>query len=225
MIAANGAGASRPIRAPASTHYVAQRQIDDGHLSRRWRHWCVDIGEQVDAVRLDRSRSRRGSSTTCATTCTSRPRRSVPDEGQGERPRRQDETAILNRLQGLARHATKFIPTWVKVAVAIALGLGTMVGWKRIVVTVGEKIGKTHLTYGQGASAELVAADDRRRRRLRPAGVHDARAVLRRRGHDGRQRFRPAMATVRNLLLAWVLTLPAAIFISGSLYVIFSRLF
>ena len=54
-------------------------------------------------------------------------------------------------------NATKFIPTWVKVAVAIALGLGTMVGWKRIVVTVGEKIGKTHLTYAQGASAELVA--------------------------------------------------------------------
>ena len=54
--------------------------------------------------------------------------------------------------------STKFIPTWVKICVAIALGLGTMVGWKRIVVTVGEKIGKTHLTYGQGAAAELVAA-------------------------------------------------------------------
>ena len=53
--------------------------------------------------------------------------------------------------------ATKFIPSWVKVAVALALGLGTMVGWKRIVVTVGEKIGKEHLTYAQGASAELVA--------------------------------------------------------------------
>ena len=53
---------------------------------------------------------------------------------------------------------TKFIPLWVKVAVAIALGLGTMIGWKRIVVTVGEKIGKSHLTYAQGASAELVAA-------------------------------------------------------------------
>ncbi len=52
---------------------------------------------------------------------------------------------------------TKFIPVWVKIAVAIALGLGTMIGWKRIVVTVGEKIGKEHLTYAQGASAELVA--------------------------------------------------------------------
>ena len=54
--------------------------------------------------------------------------------------------------------ATKFIPPWVKVAVALALGLGTMVGWKRIVVTVGEKIGKDHLTYGQGAAAEITAA-------------------------------------------------------------------
>ncbi len=54
-------------------------------------------------------------------------------------------------------HATKFIPTWVKVAVALALGLGTMIGWKRIVITVGEKIGKDHLTYGQGAAAEITA--------------------------------------------------------------------
>ena len=53
--------------------------------------------------------------------------------------------------------ATKFIPLWVKVAVAMALGLGTMIGWKRIVVTVGEKIGKDHLTYGQGAAAEITA--------------------------------------------------------------------
>ena len=53
--------------------------------------------------------------------------------------------------------ATKFIPLWVKICVALALGLGTMVGWKRIVITVGEKIGKTHLTYGQGAAAEIIA--------------------------------------------------------------------
>jgi len=53
--------------------------------------------------------------------------------------------------------STRFIPGWVKVAVAMALGLGTMVGWKRIVITVGEKIGKEHLTYGQGAAAEITA--------------------------------------------------------------------
>ncbi|HWW21498.1 MAG TPA: inorganic phosphate transporter, partial [Steroidobacteraceae bacterium] len=55
------------------------------------------------------------------------------------------------------RALTNYIPNWVKIAVALALGLGTMIGWKRIVVTVGEKIGKAHLTYAQGASAELIA--------------------------------------------------------------------
>ena len=69
-------------------------------------------------------------------------------------------SAADGRAEELQKHidkATKFIPTWVKVAVALALGLGTMVGWKRIVVTVGEKIGKDHLTYGQGAAAEITA--------------------------------------------------------------------
>ena len=67
-----------------------------------------------------------------------------------------DDIAILNNYRGKLDNSTRFIPPWVKVAVALALGLGTMVGWKRIVVTVGEKIGKTHMTYAQGASAELV---------------------------------------------------------------------
>src|SRR6202022_274969 len=69
-----------------------------------------------------------------------------------------DEIATLNGYKGSLDGATKFIPTWVKIAVAIALGLGTMIGWKRIVVTVGEKICKTHLTYAQGACAEITAA-------------------------------------------------------------------
>jgi len=68
------------------------------------------------------------------------------------------ETAQLANYKKHLDTSTKFIPSWVKVAVALALGLGTMVGWKRIVVTVGEKIGKDHLTYAQGASAEIVAA-------------------------------------------------------------------
>jgi inorganic phosphate transporter, PiT family len=122
--------------------------------------------------------------------------------------------------------ATKFIPLWVKVAVAIALGLGTMIGWKRIVVTVGEKIGKTHLTYAQGASAELVAmltigaADSFglpvSTTHVLSSGVAGTMAA----NGSGLQ-----MATVRNLLLAWVLTLPAAILLSGSLYWVFSHIF
>jgi Phosphate transporter family len=70
----------------------------------------------------------------------------------------KEDITTLNAYKGSLDAATKFIPFWVKLAVAIALGLGTMIGWKRIVVTVGEKIGKTHLSYGQGAAAELVAA-------------------------------------------------------------------
>jgi PiT family inorganic phosphate transporter len=122
--------------------------------------------------------------------------------------------------------ATKFIPLWVKVAVAIALGLGTMVGWKRIVVTIGEKIGKTHLTYAQGASAELVAmstiaAADMfglpvSTTHVLSSGVAGAMAANR----SGLQ-----WATLRNLLMAWVLTLPAAILLAGTLYWIFLHVF
>ncbi len=68
-----------------------------------------------------------------------------------------EEISTFKAYKGSLDGATRFIPFWVKMATAIALGLGTMIGWKRIVVTVGEKIGKAHLTYAQGASAELVA--------------------------------------------------------------------
>jgi PiT family inorganic phosphate transporter len=122
--------------------------------------------------------------------------------------------------------STKFIPIWVKIAVAIALGLGTMIGWKRIVVTVGEKIGKTHLTYGQGAAAELVAmgtilaADNFHlpvsTTHVLSSGVAGTMAA----NGSGIQ-----MSTVRNLALAWILTLPAAILLSGALYFLFSKLF
>jgi PiT family inorganic phosphate transporter len=122
--------------------------------------------------------------------------------------------------------ATKFIPDWVKIAVAIALGLGTMVGWKRIVVTVGEKIGKQHLTYAQGASAELVAmatigaADGFglpvSTTHVLSSGVAGTMAA----NKSGLQ-----FATIRNLLMAWVLTLPMAIAISGGLFYFFNRIF
>src|SRR5262249_20183188 len=68
-----------------------------------------------------------------------------------------DDKKAISNYRGYIDRATMFIPVWVKVSVALALGLGTMVGWKRIVVTVGEKIGKTHLTYAQGAAAEITA--------------------------------------------------------------------
>ena len=68
----------------------------------------------------------------------------------------QDELKPLAAYKGFLDKSTKYIPTWVKIAVALALSLGTMVGWKRIVVTVGEKVGNTHLTYAQGAVAGLL---------------------------------------------------------------------
>jgi PiT family inorganic phosphate transporter len=122
-------------------------------------------------------------------------------------------------------YATKFIPLWVKVCVAIALGLGTMVGWKRIVVTVGEKIGKTHLTYAQGASAELIAAAT--------IGAADGLGLPVSTTHVLSSGVAGTMAangsgmqwsTVRNLALAWVLTLPAAMILSGTLFFIFRQI-
>ncbi|GGF35703.1 phosphate transporter [Aliidongia dinghuensis] len=122
--------------------------------------------------------------------------------------------------------ATKFIPTWVKVAVALALGMGTMVGWKRIVVTVGEKIGKDHLTYAQGASAELIAATT--------IAAADAWGLPVSTTHVLSSGVAGTMAangsglqweTIRNMILAWVLTLPASIIISGCLFFLFRQVF
>jgi inorganic phosphate transporter, PiT family len=140
--------------------------------------------------------------------------------------RKQAIKVILNKYKGSLDAATKFIPFWVKIAVAIALGLGTMIGWKRIVVTVGEKIGKTHLSYGQGAAAELVAmgtifaADSYglpvSTTHVLSSGVAGTMAA----NGSGLQ-----MSTLRNIALAWVLTLPAAMTLSAFLYFVFSKLF
>src|SRR5215469_6465265 len=142
-------------------------------------------------------------------------------------PRLDPETrANLDVFKKQIDAATKFIPLWVKVAVAIALGLGTMVGWKRIVVTIGERIGKTHLTYAQGACAEVVAmstiaAADMfglpvSTTHVLSSGVAGTMAANR----SGLQ-----WGTLRNLATAWVLTLPAAIVLSGVLYWIFIHVF
>jgi PiT family inorganic phosphate transporter len=131
----------------------------------------------------------------------------------------------LNAMKSELDNATRFIPLWVKVVVALALGLGTMVGWRRIVITVGERIGKTHLSYAQGASAELVtvatigAADafglPVSTTHVLSSGVAGTMAANR----SGLQ-----TATLRNLLIAWVLTLPVSILISALLFMLFIRL-
>jgi PiT family inorganic phosphate transporter len=135
------------------------------------------------------------------------------------------DMAVLKNYKGHVDQATRFIPSWVKVAVAIALGLGTMVGWKRIVVTVGEKIGKDHLTYAQGASAEITA--------MVTIGAADALGLPVSTTHVLSSGVAGTMAanrtglqweTVRNLGMAWVLTLPVSILLSGSFFWAFSKL-
>jgi PiT family inorganic phosphate transporter len=140
-------------------------------------------------------------------------------------PFTSEERAALKNYRSKLDKATKFIPTWVKVAVALALGLGTMVGWKRIVVTVGERIGKQHLSYAQGASAELVAMGT-----IFAAnawGLPVSTTHILSSGVAGTMAANGSgihFSTVRNILAGWVFTLPAAALLSGTLYFLFRQL-
>jgi PiT family inorganic phosphate transporter len=133
-----------------------------------------------------------------------------------------EESAALNNYMSKLDKSTKFIPSWVKVAVALALGLGTMVGWKRVVITVGEKIGKEHLTYAQGACAGLVtmgtifAADK--------FGLPVSTTHILSSGVAGTMAANGSglrMSTIRSIAAVWVFTLPAAALLSGLLYWLF----
>ena len=130
----------------------------------------------------------------------------------------QDVQTLTNYTKKLDKE-TKYIPGWVKVAVACFLGFGTMIGWKRIVVTVGEKIGKEHLTYGQGASAELVA--------MGTIGLADWFGLPVSTTHVLSSGIAGTMAanrsglqanTLRNIILAWVLTLPVCVLLGASIF-------
>jgi PiT family inorganic phosphate transporter len=132
------------------------------------------------------------------------------------------ENVVLKNYKSKVDKATKFIPTWVKVAVALALGLGTMVGWKRIVVTVGEKIGKEHLSYAQGASAELVAmvtiyAADNFGLPVSTTHILSSGVAGTMTANGNGLHF----STVRNIAAGWVFTLPAAALLSGILFWLF----
>jgi PiT family inorganic phosphate transporter len=126
--------------------------------------------------------------------------------------------ALEKEKQGLDE-IVKYIPVWVKVAVAIALGIGTTIGWKRIVVTVGEKIGKSHLTYAQGACAELMAAGT--------IGLADFLGLPVSTTHVLSSGIAGSMAanrsglqknTLVSILLAWVLTLPVCMFLGATIF-------
>jgi len=137
----------------------------------------------------------------------------------------ESDTKILGNYKKFLDKSTKFIPTWVKVAVALALGLGTMIGWKRIVITVGEKIGKTHLTYAQGAAAEITA--------MITIGLADGYGLPVSTTHVLSSGVAGTMAanksglqasTIRDIALAWVFTLPAAALLSGCLFFVFNKI-
>jgi len=128
-----------------------------------------------------------------------------------------ETTATALRKQG--DDLTNFIPDWVKYAVALALGLGTMIGYKRIVKTVGEKIGKDHLTYAQGGAAELVAMSTimlAEHYALPVSTTHVLSSGIA--GTMAANKSGLQMATVRNILLAWILTLPVSIFLGALLF-------
>ncbi len=206
------------------THYVAQHQINEGTYPSL-AALVNDIANQVDDY---------GAIAKMPTELVGNTRNDMYLVSESIRFLMEDkesdlsaqEVSTLNDYKKSLDGATKFIPYWVKIAVAIALGLGTMIGWKRIVVTVGEKIGKTHLTYAQGACAEITAAATIAAAdgyglpvsttHVLSSGIAGAMAA----NGSGLQ-----WATIRNIALAWVLTLPAAMVLSGSLYSVFSHLF
>jgi inorganic phosphate transporter, PiT family len=209
---------------PAVTVYVSQRKINEGTYPSL-SVLVQDIGKQVEqyGTLAKVPASIVGNTRNDMYLASEAIRFLMKDK---ENDLSKDDVATLSAYKGSLDAATKFIPTWVKIAVALALGLGTMIGWKRIVVTVGEKIGKTHLTYAQGASAEVVAAVTIAAAdhfglpvsttHVLSSGIAGTMAA----NGSGLQ-----WSTVRNIVMGWVLTLPAAIMISGTLYWAFSQLF
>ncbi|TMJ22734.1 MAG: inorganic phosphate transporter, partial [Alphaproteobacteria bacterium] len=209
---------------PAVTSYVAQHQINEGTYPSL-AVLVRDISNQVNQYgSLAKFPAEAVGNTRNDMYLVSEALRFLMKDKEAELS--GTEVATLNSYKGSLDSATKFIPGWVKIAVAIALGLGTMVGWKRIVVTVGEKIGKTHLTYAQGACAEITAAAT-----IAAAdgfGLPVSTTHVLSSGIAGTMSANGSglqWSTIRNIAMAWVLTLPAAMVISGTLYYVLSHLF
>ncbi len=209
---------------PAVTNYVAQRQINEGTFPSL-AVLVRDIANQVTQYgSLAKFPAEAVGNTRNDMYLVSEALRFLMKDKEAELS--SEDVATLNAYKTSLDNATKFIPGWVKIAVAIALGLGTMVGWKRIVVTVGEKIGKTHLTYAQGACAEITAAATIAAAdgyglpvsttHVLSSGIAGTMAA----NGSGLQ-----WSTIRNIAMAWVLTLPAAMMLSGILYFSFASIF
>jgi PiT family inorganic phosphate transporter len=218
VIAANGGAAEigHPQAQAALSHYLTVGKIDDQTLPAL-HHEELRIGAALAAIKklgdlsADDRKSLRSDIYLAA--------ESLGKILKSDKSFKPEDKKVLTEARDGLRSITAFIPTWVKIAVAVALGLGTMIGWKRIVVTVGEKIGKAHLTYAQGASAELVAmftigaADvlglPVSTTHVLSSGVAGTMFA----NHSGLQK-----ETVRNLLLAWVLTLPVCVLLGAGLF-------
>lgn len=133
-------------------------------------------------------------------------------------------TILATKEEKGIRKATDFAPFWVILMISLSLGLGTMIGWKRIVVTVGEKIGKSHLTYAQGASAEIVAAITiglASGFKLPVSTTHTlssgiAGSMVASKGIKNLQ-----AGTIKNIAIAWILTLPVSMTLSAVLFLLF----
>ncbi len=142
-------------------------------------------------------------------------------------PANKTELSKALDIKGGLREATDFAPFWVILMISISLGLGTMIGWKRIVVTVGEKIGKQHLTYAQGASAELITFIVIMISSIKSLPVSTthilssgiAGSMVASKGVKNLQ-----AKTVRNIALAWVLTLPVSILLAGTLFLLLRKI-
>jgi PiT family inorganic phosphate transporter len=131
--------------------------------------------------------------------------------------------SIGKKLDGYVNYS----PIWVVIMVSLALGLGTMIGWKRIVITIGEKIGKQHLSYAQGASAELVAASTIyaatalalpvSTTQVLSSGI--AGSMVASKGVKNLQK-----KTIKSIALAWILTLPVTILLAMGLFLLFGAI-
>jgi PiT family inorganic phosphate transporter len=129
-------------------------------------------------------------------------------------------TAEMKSLQKV----TDFAPIWVILTISLSLGLGTMVGWKRIVVTIGEKIGKEHLNYAQGATAEIVAAATIGLSTgfgLPVSTTHVLSSGVAGAMQASKEGSNLNMKTLKNIAIAWLLTLPVAIILAFLLFALF----
>jgi PiT family inorganic phosphate transporter len=209
---------------PAVTSYVAQHQINEGTYPSL-AVLVTDIAKEVKEYgSLAKVPPEAVGNTRNDMYLVSEALRFLSKDKESEL--NADEVKTLNAYKGSLDNATKFIPYWVKIVVAIALGLGTMVGWKRIVVTVGEKIGKSHLTYAQGAAAEITAAATIAAADIYGLPVSTTHVLSS--GIAGTMAANGSglqWSTVRNIAMAWVLTLPIAMMLSGFLYFVFANIF